>query len=101
MELGGGVGDGDERHHDEVWIGFALRCRWAMHADVDLLVNCTANSRREVLTCLVLFCLASFGWRLLCSSWPDFFDDDLVWLGIVTVATLLIIRNKSDKNLTY
>ena len=56
---------------------------------------------REVLTCFVLFCFASFGWRLLCSSWPDFFDDDLVWLGIVTVATLLIIRNKSDKNLTY
>ena len=24
VELGGGVVDGDERHHDEVWIGFAL-----------------------------------------------------------------------------
>ena len=44
MELSGGVGDGDERHHDEVWIGFALRCLWAMHDDVDLLVDCTADS---------------------------------------------------------
>ena len=46
----------------------------------------------DVLTCFVLFCLASFGWRLLCSFWPYFFGDDLVWLGIVTVATLVIIQ---------
>ena len=44
VELGCGVGDGDERHHDEVLIGFALCCRWAMHDVVDLLVDCTANS---------------------------------------------------------
>ena len=44
MESGGGVGDGDDRHHDEVWIGFALRCRWVMHDGDDVLVDCTADS---------------------------------------------------------
>ena len=45
----------------------------------------------DVLTCFVLFRFASFGWRFLSSSWPDFFGDGLVWSGIVTVATLVII----------
>ena len=44
MELGCGVSDGDERHHDEVGISFALCCQWAMHDVVDLLVDCAADS---------------------------------------------------------
>ena len=44
MELGCAVGDGDERHHDEVWIDSVLHCRWAMHDVVDLLVDYTADS---------------------------------------------------------
>ena len=44
VQLGGSVGDGDERHHDEVWIGFALRCRCAMHNGDNVLVDCTADS---------------------------------------------------------
>ena len=61
VELGCGVGDGDERHHDEVWIGFALRCRWTIHDDVDLLVDFNADrvshsSRRFDLLHSVSFC---------------------------------------------
>ena len=44
VELGCGVGDGDERHHDGVWIDFALRCRWEMHDGDNVLVDCTADS---------------------------------------------------------
>ena len=46
----------------------------------------------DVLTCFILFRFALFGWRLHCSSWPGFFRDCLVWLGIVTYATLVIIQ---------
>ena len=99
MELGGGVG---ERHHDEVWIGFALRCRWAMHDGDDVLVDCTVCFvLLDALTCLVLLRFASFGWRLLCSSWPDFFEDGLVRLGIITIATLVIIQISLVRVLTY
>ena len=28
----------------EVWIGFALGCRWAIHDGDDVLVDCTADS---------------------------------------------------------
>ena len=52
------------------------------------------------LTVLPTSCLLLL-WRLCCSSCPGSFRDCLVGLGIITVATLVIILNKSGENLTY
>ena len=103
MEFGCGVGDGDERHHDEVWIGFALRCRWGMHEVVDLLVDCTVDSVHHSSLGFDLLRSVSFGFVWLES--PLFF---LAWLlqrlsclvGNCHNCHTCNNSNKSGKNLT-
>ena len=38
VELGWWVGDGDERHHDEIWIDFGLVWRCVSHDSVEVVV---------------------------------------------------------------
>ena len=44
VELGWRVGDGGERQHDEVWIGFDPSRRWMMHDVLVPMGDCTADS---------------------------------------------------------
>ena len=59
--LGWPVGDGGERHHDEVWIGFGPSCRWMKHDIVVSVCDCTADN----LLCFLLCHLATYFWTVL------------------------------------
>ena len=44
VELGWSIGDGDERYHDEIGVGFGLTWEWVSHDSLDFVDDCTANS---------------------------------------------------------
>ena len=61
MELGGCVGDGDERYHDEIGTDFGLT---SVHDAGMPSLDCTTDSILHLSWYAGLLCLCSFGWRL-------------------------------------
>ena len=98
VELGWQVSDGDEWHHDEIWIDFGLVWRFVLTSSS---FHCWLCCQQYLLSFLILglFDVALIDRRLHDSSWPDLLMG-LTWL-VFRIVAIVTTPLSQIRDLTY